>query len=146
VASGSHLIPDSADIMGFHVGSQGMQIFLDRELPGLLLGRLPEVQKAFLERHGRTIDDIAVHLIHPGGRRVIEAYRDIHGLDEHALRFTRESLRRYGNLSSASVLTVLELALEEQRSGGLTEARGRHAYLMGVGPGLSIEMVLLRFD
>jgi len=141
-ASGSHLIPGTAGIMGFHVGSHGLQIFLDRELPGVLLGNLPVVQRAFLGRHGRTIDDVALHLIHPGGRRVIEAYRDMHALDERALRFSRESLRRFGNLSSASVLTVLELALAE----GPPEARGRDAFLMGVGPGLSIEMLLLRFD
>jgi alkylresorcinol/alkylpyrone synthase len=128
--------------MGFFVGSHGLQIFLDRELPSVLLQALPDAQRAFLEKHGRTIDDIALHLIHPGGRRVIEAYRDIHALDERALRFSRESLRRYGNLSSASVLTVLELAMAEDPPA----ARGKDAYLMGVGPGLSLEMLLLRFD
>jgi alkylresorcinol/alkylpyrone synthase len=127
--------------MGFHVGTPGLQIYLDRELPSVLLEELPRAQREFLARHGRTIDDIALHLIHPGGRRVIEAYRDMHDLDEHAMRFTREALRRYGNLSSASVLTVLELALAEDPP----EARGKDAFLMGVGPGLSLEMLLLRF-
>jgi alkylresorcinol/alkylpyrone synthase len=141
VACGSHLIPDTSAIMGFFVGSHGLQIFLDRELPSVLLEGLPDAQRTFLAHHGRTVDDIALHLIHPGGRRVIEAYRDMHALDESAMRFTREALRRYGNLSSASVLTVLELALAEKPA----EARGKDAFLMGVGPGLSLEMLLLHF-
>jgi alkylresorcinol/alkylpyrone synthase len=151
IACGSHLIADTSGIMGFHVGTPGLQIFLDRELPSVLLEELPRAQRAFLARHGRTVDDIALHLIHPGGRRVIDAYREMHGLDEHAMRFTREALRRYGNLSSASVLTVLELALAEN-SAELREAPnsredpGRHAFLMGVGPGLSLEMLLLNFE
>ena len=82
---------------------------------------------------------MGLYLLHPGGRRILDAYRDVLKLDEHALRFSRESLRRYGNLSSVSILTVLELALEQ----GFPLEDGKSALLLGVGPGLSLELALL---
>jgi alkylresorcinol/alkylpyrone synthase len=140
VAIGSHLIPETSHVMGFDVGDHGLRIFLDRELPSVLVEALPAAQERFLATHGTSAGKIGLHLIHPGGRRVMEAYTAIHGLDADELRFSRESLRRYGNLSSASVLTVLELALEEGVRPGTT------AFLLAVGPGLSLEMALLEFQ
>lgn len=108
----------------------------------MLVEHLPKAAARFLEDHGRTRDDVGLHLIHPGGRRILEAYEEMNGLPESALRFSRESLRRYGNLSSASILTVLELALEAQ----VELPPEREAFLLGVGPGLSLEMLLLRWN
>jgi alkylresorcinol/alkylpyrone synthase len=141
-AVGSHLIPNTQDTMGFHVGDHGLQILLQRELPTVLIEHLPGAQKTFLEEHGRSIDDVGLHLIHPGGRRVLEAYTEMHSLGTDGLRFSRESLRRYGNLSSASILTVLELALEARP----TVPEGKEAFLMAIGPGLSLEMMILRWE
>jgi alkylresorcinol/alkylpyrone synthase len=141
-AVGSHLIPNTQETMGFHVGDHGLQILLQRELPTVLLEHLPSAQKSFLEQHGRSIEDVGLHLIHPGGRRVLDAYTEMHGLDADALRFSRESLRRYGNLSSASILTVLELALEARP----TVPEGKEAFLMAIGPGLSLEMMILHWE
>lgn len=140
-AVGSHLIPDTQATMGFHVGDHGLRILLQRELPSVLIEHLPGAQRRFLAEHGRSIDDVGLHLIHPGGRRVLEAYSAMNALAPDALRYSRESLRRYGNLSSASILTVLELALED----GATVPAGRSAFVMGIGPGLSLEMLLLRW-
>ena len=128
--------------MGFAIGGHGLQIVLRRELPAVIAGRLPVAQTSFLHTHDREIDDIGLHLIHPGGRRILEAYRDCNALDEQALRFSAESLRRYGNLSSASILTVLELALDA----GASLTAGKEAFLMAIGPGLSIEMLLLDWN
>ena len=139
-AVGSHLIEDSSHIMGFDVGDHGLRIFLDRAPPSVLVESLPPVMEQFLERHGRRRADIGLHLIHPGGRRVLEAYAAINELEADALRFSRDSLRRYGNLSSASVLTVLEIALAECVRPNTT------AFMLAVGPSLSLEMLLLEFD
>lgn len=141
-AVGSHLIPGTRETMGFAVSDQGLRIVLQRELPSVLVEHLPKAAARFLEDHGRTRDDIGLHLIHPGGRRILEAYEEMNGLPESALRFSRESLRRYGNLSSASILTVLELALEAN----VELPAEREAFLLGVGPGLSLEMLLLRWN
>jgi alkylresorcinol/alkylpyrone synthase len=98
--------------------------------------------RRFLEDHGRDMGDVGMHLIHPGGRRILEAYTHMHALDADATRFSRESLRRYGNLSSASVLSVLELALRDVPS--LPD--GKEAFVMAIGPGLSLEMLLLDWN
>ncbi|MDZ4774366.1 MAG: 3-oxoacyl-[acyl-carrier-protein] synthase III C-terminal domain-containing protein [Planctomycetota bacterium] len=138
-AVGSHLIPETSQVMGFDVGDHGLRIVLARELPSVLVEALPSVQAEFLGKNGLSIADIGLHLIHPGGRRVMDAYAAIAGLPRSEPRFSRESLRRYGNLSSASVLTVLELALAEK------VRPDTRAFLLAVGPGLSLEMLLLEF-
>lgn len=138
VAVGSHLFHDTRELMGFHVGEHGLRIVLQRELPLTLERELRGAIEAFLARHGRASADLRLHLVHPGGRRILESYRRMFGLDERALRFSDESLRRYGNLSSASILTVLELALEARTS---TDAPCE-ALLVGIGPGLSLEISL----
>ncbi len=137
-ATGAHLVPDTREAMGFDVGTHGLKIRLQRELPGLLERSVRGIVEGFLAAHGRTLDSIGAHLVHPGGRRILDAYRDVFGLEEGALWASRESLRRYGNLSSASILTVLELALER----GLALEPGKLALLVGVGPGLSLELAL----
>ncbi len=138
-ALASHLIPNSQDAMGFDVGNHGMKIVLRRDLPGLLEEHLPHVIDSFLDAHGRTRKDIGLHLVHPGGRRILERYEALFGLAPGELVFSRESLRRYGNLSSVSILTVLELALAD----GFPLPPGKEALLVGVGPGLSLELALL---
>lgn len=141
-AVGSHLIEDTEGTMGFAIGGHGLQIILQRELPSVLVEHLPEAQRRFLSEHGRTADDIGLHLIHPGGRKILEAYTQLNALGPDALRFSRESLRRFGNLSSASILTVLELALDAQ----VPVPSDKDAFLMAIGPGLSLEMMVLDWD
>jgi alkylresorcinol/alkylpyrone synthase len=129
-------------MMGFDVGTHVLRIVLQRELPVVLARDLRRAVQAFLDRHGRRVEDVGLHLVHPGGRRILEAYAEIFGLGERALELSRESLRRFGNLSSASVLTLLEMALQR----GIQPPRGKVALLVGVGPGLSLELSLWSWD
>jgi len=138
-ATGSYLIPGSRAAMGFDVGTHGLRILLQKELPELVRSEIRPVVEAFLAQHGCSLSDIGLHLLHPGGRRILEAYRDELGLSEHELRYARASLREHGNLSSVSILTVLEGALAD----GFPLAPGKRALVMGVGPGLSLEFSLL---
>jgi len=138
-AAGSYLIPGSREAMGFDVGAHGLRILLQKELPELVQRDLGAVIEGFFAQHGARRADVELYLLHPGGRRILDAYRDVLGLDEEQLKFSRESLRRYGNLSSVSILTVLELAL----GAGFPLAPGKDALLLGVGPGLSLELLLL---
>lgn len=138
VAAGSHLFEDTRGMMGFDVGQHGLRIVLQKELPGHLERNLRAAIEAFLHAHDRRPSDIGLHLVHPGGRRILETYRTLFALDENALQFSEEALRRYGNLSSASILTVLELALAAHAR----PTPGRDALLVGIGPGLSMEISL----
>lgn len=138
-ATSSYLIPGSREAMGFDVGTHGLRILLQKELPELVQRDLGRVITGFLEQNESSPADVGLYLLHPGGRRILEAYRDVLGLDEAQLCFSRESLRRYGNLSSVSILTVLELAT----AAGFPLPNGQDALLLGIGPGLSLELALL---
>lgn len=142
-ATSSHLIPESSEVMGFDVGEHGLKIQLQRELPVVLRANLPGCIDAFLAEHDRTRDDVGLHLVHPGGRRILEAYEGLFDLGSRNLVHSREALRRYGNLSSVSILTVLELALDEDFADGFSTLGEKDALVVGVGPGLSLEFSLL---
>ena len=141
LGAGSFLVPDTLRTMGFDVGTHGLRIVLERDLPDLLAIALPDAVDAFLARHGKTRADIGLHLLHPGGRRVLEVWESSFGLASGGLTYSRRSLARHGNLSSASVLTVIEMALEDNAR----VAPGKVALAAAVGPGLALEFLLLEW-
>ena len=135
----SRLYPDSERTMGFDVSHRGLRIVLDAEVPAIVARYVRDDVDDFLAAHDLTRDDVAWWVCHPGGPKVIDAVRDSLGLTDHDLALTRESLARIGNLSSASVLHVLEDTLRERPPGP-----GSHGLLMAMGPGFCSELVLLR--
>ncbi len=108
-------------------------------MPAIVGRYLGEDVDTFLADQGLARDDIEWWVCHPGGPKVIDALRDSLGLSEHDLALTRRSLDRIGNLSSASVLHVLEDTLRDR-----VRRPGSHGLLMAMGPGFCSELVLLR--
>jgi alkylresorcinol/alkylpyrone synthase len=139
VATRSRLYPDSERVMGFDVGSTGLRIVLDAQVPTVIGRYVREDVDGFLADHGLTRADIGWWVCHPGGPKVIEALEQALELDPDAVALTRRSLAQIGNLSSASVLHVLEDTLRER-----PPAPGSHGLLMAMGPGFCSELVLLR--
>lgn len=137
--SRSRLYPDSERTMGFDVASTGLRIVLDAEVPTLVERHLRGDVDAFLADHDLTRDDIGWWVCHPGGPKVIEALQAALEVPRDAVRLTWESLARVGNLSSASVLHVLEDTLRER-----PPTPGTHGMLLAMGPGFCSELVLLR--
>ncbi len=135
LASRSHLFPGSDRIMGWDFLEEGMQLVLSPRLPVLVRESLPDLADDFLAAHGQQREDIRHHLAHPGGARVIDAYRSALHLAEADLTFTEGVLREHGNVSSVSILAVLENWLPRATSG--------LALLSAFGPGFSAEMSLL---
>jgi alkylresorcinol/alkylpyrone synthase len=99
----------------------------------------PDVD-AFLAEHGLTRDDIASWVCHPGGPKVLEAMQESLELPDEALEVTWRSLREVGNLSSTSVLLVLQETMESHRP-----APGSWGMVTAMGPGFCSELVLLRW-
>jgi alkylresorcinol/alkylpyrone synthase len=141
-AVGSHLFPGTERMMGFDVGTHGLRIVLQRELPLVLEKHVAATVHGFLAAHGRGLADVGLHLMHPGGRRILDTYVERLALAPEAVAFSREALRRYGNLSSASILTVLELVLDA----GAAPPPGTDAFSFALGPGLSAELALWSWD
>ena len=139
LASRSRLYPDTERTMGFDVTGNGLRIVLDAEVPALVERYLREDVDGFLADHDLTRDDIDWWVCHPGGPKVIEALQSALEVPRDAVALTWDSLARVGNLSSASVLHVLEDTLRER-----PPVPGSHGMLLAMGPGFCSELVLLR--
>lgn len=137
--SRSRLYPGSERTMGFDVGSTGLRIVLDAQVPAIVGTYIRDDVDTFLAAHGLTREDIGFWVCHPGGPKVIDALREALDLSEHDVAVTRDSLRRIGNLSSASVLHVFADTLRDR-----PPAPGAYGLLMALGPGFCSELVLLR--
>lgn len=139
VATGSRLYAQTQDVMGWDVGSTGLRIVLGAEVPDLVREQVGGDVARFLGSHGLRVDDVGWWVCHPGGPKVIDALDTALGVDPDALALTSASLQRVGNLSSASVLHILRDTLDQR-----PPAPGSYGVMMAMGPGFSLELVLLR--
>lgn len=114
VASRSRLYPDTHRAMGWDLRDGGLTIVLGAEVPDLVTRHVGSDVEAFLADQGLSVDDIAFHVVHPGGPKVLLAMQDALGVPREALGLTWESLAEVGNLSSVSVLHVLEKTLQQR--------------------------------
>jgi alkylresorcinol/alkylpyrone synthase len=134
----SHFFPDTERVMGWDIGSFGMRVVLSPTVPDLVANELPPVVEALLSRNGLRTGDIEHWVAHPGGPKVLTALEEALGVDALATSRTWDSLRDVGNLSSASVLHVLERTLADSPPGS-----GAPAVLLAMGPGFCAELILL---
>lgn len=139
LATRGEVYPDSGDTLGWRLGSDGFRIVLTADLASVVERRLAGTVTSFLASHGLTTGDITTWICHPGGPKVLDAARDSLKIPESALMLSRESLAEAGNLSSASVLHVLE------RARRVRQPPGSLGLMVGLGPGVSAELVLLRW-
>ena len=140
VDSRSVFYPNSERVMGWDISETGFKIVLSADVPVVAREKLRPDVDAFLAEHGLTRDDIASWVCHPGGPKVLEAMQESLELPEEALEVTWKSLREVGNLSSTSVLLVLEETMENHRP-----SPGSYGMLIAMGPGFCSELVLLEW-
>jgi alkylresorcinol/alkylpyrone synthase len=140
VATRSVFYPDSERVMGWDISETGFKIVLSGDVPVVAREKLRPDVDAFLADQGLTRADIASWVCHPGGPKVLEAMQESLELPEGALDVTWRSLREVGNLSSTSVLLVLEETLANHRP-----PPGSWGMLLAMGPGFCSELVLLRW-
>ncbi|MGP0072656.1 MAG: type III polyketide synthase [Bryobacteraceae bacterium] len=140
LATKSIFYPNSEHVMGWDISEKGFRIVLSREVPEVVQDHLASDVDAFLEEQGLSRSDIGAWVLHTGGPRVLEATQAALGLPEGALAASWDCLRRTGNLSSASVLLVLEEVMMKRRP-----APGTYSILAAMGPGFCSELVLLKW-
>ncbi len=136
----SHFFPDTERVMGWDVGSTGMRVVLSPVVPDLVARELRPVVDSFLDRHGLQVGDVRKWIAHPGGPKVLTALEGALDIDAEDTATTWSSLRDVGNLSSASVLHVLEQTLADSPPGTRSPA-----LLLAMGPGFCAELVLLEW-
>lgn len=137
-ATRSVFYPDTEDVMGWEISERGFKLVLSASVPSIARERLGPDVAAFLAEHGLQLADIDFWVCHPGGPKVLEGAQASLGLERDALELSWDSLRKVGNLSSASVLYILERTLAER-----PPKPGSKGVLLAMGPGFCSEIVLL---
>jgi alkylresorcinol/alkylpyrone synthase len=140
LATRSVFYPDTEEMMGWDISEKGFRIVLSREIPNLVRENLARDLDDFLAERGLTRADISSWALHTGGPKILEATADALGLKNGELDVSWECLRRTGNLSSASVLVVLEEVMQNRRP-----PPGTLGLLAAMGPGFCAEFVLLQW-
>jgi alkylresorcinol/alkylpyrone synthase len=138
LASRTVLYEGTEHLMGWSFTSDGMRLRLSKEVTDFVKERLKPVVEAFLRDSSVTLDRIAHWILHPGGRKILETYQSAFGVSDRMLRWTRGSLAKVGNLSSASVLFILADLLDGGRPNP-----GDRGLMVALGPGFASELVLL---
>lgn len=126
-------------MMGFKLVNTGLQMILDQKVPEVIADKFPDIIYPFLEENGLTIKDIDHLVFHPGGRKIVETVEKLFGALGKNINDTKEVLRLYGNMSSATVLYVLERFLERDLP------KGDKGIMLSFGPGFSAQRILLEW-
>lgn len=135
-SSGEHLFPDSLGIMGWKIDDAGFGIVLEQSLPAFAKTHVRGAIAGILDRAGLSLLDIDRFICHPGGAKVLTALERALDLEAGALDIEREIVADYGNMSSPTVLFVLERAIAR----GLPE----RSALLAMGPGFSASCITLK--
>jgi alkylresorcinol/alkylpyrone synthase len=139
VAARSAIWPESLDVMGWDLQDDGLKVIFSRDIPSMVQQQVKPMVDDFLQSVDVEASEIDAYISHPGGAKVLQAYQEALGLKKDVLQHAFAVLRQFGNMSSVTVLFVLEKELQEsheERSYGLMTA---------LGPGFSLELLLLRW-
>ena len=126
-------------MMGFNLVNSGLQMILDKEVPQKISDHFPAIIHPFLEKNHLKIQDIDFLIFHPGGKKIVQTVEDLFGVLGKNISDTKEVLRLYGNMSSATVLYVLERFMDQNPQKGDT------GLMLSFGPGFSAQRILLQW-
>ncbi|HWE38444.1 MAG TPA: type III polyketide synthase [Isosphaeraceae bacterium] len=135
VATGSTLVDDTEDVMSWRIGDHGFAMTLSAKVPKLIARHLRPWLDVWLSSHGLRVDLVPAWAVHPGGPRILTAFSEATGVGREGVEASYRVLARYGNMSSPTVLFVLD----ELRKDGAP----RPCVAMAFGPGLAVEAALL---
>ncbi len=130
---------DATHMMGFDLTNHGLKMILDPSVPETIAEHFPKIVHPFLEVYGTSIDGVDHLIFHPGGRKIVQTVEELFGKLGKNIDDTREVLRAYGNMSSATVLYVLERFMNKDIP------KGEKGLLLSFGPGFSAQRVLLEW-
>ena len=140
LVSETYTFPDSLGAMGFDLRDSGFHILLAKDVPEMIGGKIGGLVQGFLERHGRKREDIKGWILHPGGARLLGNIEAELGLCKCDTQPSWDILANFGNLSSATILFILQEWLEKRPL-----QAGEYAMAAAFGPGFSAEFLLLQW-
>jgi alkylresorcinol/alkylpyrone synthase len=130
---------DAEDMMGFKLKNTGLHMVLDQSVPEKISEHFPEIVHPFLTKSNTKIEEIDHLIFHPGGKKIVQTVEELFGAMNKNIDDTKEVLRLYGNMSSATILYVLERFMDKKI------AKGDKGLMLSYGPGFSAQRVLLRW-
>ncbi|NER11334.1 Predicted naringenin-chalcone synthase [Muriicola jejuensis] len=130
---------EATHLMGFDVVNTGLKMILDPSVPTAITEHFPEIIHPFLRKHDTSITEVDHLVFHPGGRKIVETVESLFGSLGKNIDDTRETLRLYGNMSSATVLYVLDRFMDKNI------AKGEQGLILSFGPGFSAQRVLIQW-
>ena len=130
---------DAETMMGFKLVNTGLQMILDKAVPETISNHFPEIVHPFLERNQMHIDHVDHLIFHPGGKKIVQTVEELFGSLGKNIHDTKEVLKLYGNMSSATVLYVLERFMDKQLP------KGDVGLMLSFGPGFSAQRILLKW-
>jgi len=134
----STLFADTHDIMGWDVLDDGLSVRFSRDIPSFVRSNIPDVLIHAYSTWNIDARDVSAVIAHPGGAKVLDAYAEATSLPTSTFAHARDTLRTFGNMSSASVLFVLDAWYNDPQ-----RTRSGHALMAALGPGFSSELLLL---
>ncbi len=140
LVSETYTFPDSLGAMGFDLRDSGFHILLAKDVPEMIGAKIRGLIDGFLERHGTKQEDIKGWILHPGGARLLGNVEIALGLTKCQTQPSWDILANVGNLSSATILFILQEWLEKRPL-----KPGEHALAAAFGPGFSAEFLLLQW-
>jgi predicted naringenin-chalcone synthase len=130
---------DAEHLMGFKLTNSGLQMILDIDVPETIAAHFPNIINPFLEKNNLNIESIDHLIFHPGGKKIVKTVEGLFSDLGKNIDDTKEVLRLYGNMSSATVLYVLEQIMDSKPK------KGDFGLMLSFGPGFSAQKVLLKF-
>lgn len=130
---------DNEHMMGFKLTNSGLQMVLDIAVPDAIASHFPGIIHPFLKKNNLEINDIDHLIFHPGGKKIVQTVEALFLDLGKNIDDTKEVLRLYGNMSSATVLYVLERFMDK------LPPKGEKGLMLSFGPGFSAQRVLLQF-
>ena len=130
---------DNTHMMGFELSNTGLKMVLDIEVPNTIEKHFDEIIHPFLSRENLSIADIDHLIFHPGGKKIVQMVENLFGTMGKNINDTKEVLRLFGNMSSATVLYVLERFMDKKPK------KGEKGLMLSFGPGFSAQTVLLKW-
>jgi alkylresorcinol/alkylpyrone synthase len=139
LATQSKLYYDTLDVMGWEFTDTGFKVLFSHDIPTIIAENIYTDVTSFLGKHHLNLSDIRNFIFHPGGKKVLTAYEEALPVGGDFLKNTREVMTDYGNMSSSTVLYVLERFFSNGFENG-------YGLMVTMGPGFSSEMVLLQMN
>ncbi len=130
---------DASKMMGFKLTNGGLQMVLDPEVPAKIATHFPDIIHPFLKKHHTTIEEVDHLIFHPGGKKIVQTVEELFGHLGKNIDDTKHVLKEYGNMSSATVLYVLERFMERNPK------QGEIGLMLSFGPGFSAQRILLEW-